>query len=156
MANPHEVMKPLTAVIVVSLVMGLTACQRASKEDAASSTRPERNEPLATPTGTQPSGKWPVPETMMVHMRNLEQDVKALETSPEKDHADLATKIDGHTRQVIATCSMEGDSHDALHEWLMPFLRLNKEYAAATDGADKAAKFREIQDSLAAFHERFE
>jgi hypothetical protein len=57
---------------------------------------------------------------------------------------------------VIATCTMEGKAHDALHEWLMPFLQLNKEYAAATDEADKAAKFKAIQESLAVFHERFE
>lgn len=93
---------------------------------------------------------------MMVHMRGLEQDVKAFEASVEKDHAALAAKIDGHTKQVIASCTMEGKAHDALHEWLMPFLQLNKEYAAAPDDATKDAKFKAIQDSLALFHERFE
>ena len=92
----------------------------------------------------------------MVHMRNLEQDVKAFEASDEKDHAALAAKIDGHTQQVIASCTMEGKAHDALHEWLMPFLQLNKEYAAATDDDAKSAKFKANQDSLAAFHERFD
>ena len=92
----------------------------------------------------------------MVHMRNLEQDVKMLDASEEKDHAALAAKIDGHAKQVIAACTMEGKAHDALHEWLMPFLQLNKEYAEATDDAAKSAKFKAIQDSLAAFHERFD
>jgi hypothetical protein len=151
-------MKPPTqsAAIIVSVVMSLTACQRASQEDAANSSTADRNEPHATPMETKPSGKWTMPETMMVHMRNLEQDVKAFETSPEKDHAVLSAKIDGHTRQLIANCTMEGNAHDALHEWLMPLLQINKEYAAASDEAGKAAKFTAIQDSLAVFHERFE
>ena len=142
-----------SAAIVVSLAMSLAACQRASKDDA---TAPAVNEPPAAPAETKPSAKWPMPEAMMVHMRSLEQDVKAFETSAEKDHAALASKIDGHTKQVIATCTMDGKAHDALHDWLMPFLQLNKDYAAAPDVAAKSAKFKEIQDSLAAFHERFE
>lgn len=150
-------MKPLlkSAAIIVSLAMGLIACQRASKGDA-NSAAPAGTESNAAAAETKPSGKWSMPEAMMVHMRNLEQDVKAFEASDAKDHAALAAKIDGHTKQVIATCTMEGKAHDVLHEWLMPFLQLNQEYAAATDAAAKAAMFKAIQDSLAVFHERFE
>jgi len=38
----------------------------------------------------------------------------------------------------------------------MPFLQLNKDYAAAPDAAAQSARFEEIQKSLATFHERFE
>lgn len=92
----------------------------------------------------------------MKHIRNLEQDVRTLEASAEKDHAALASKIDGHTEQLISSCTMDGKAHDALHDWLMPFLQLNKEYAAAPDAGSKSVKFKAIQESLAAFHERFE
>lgn len=97
-----------------------------------------------------------MPEPMMKHVRNLEQDVRTLESSSEKDHAALAKKIDEHTKQLISNCTMNGEGHDALHHWLMPFLQLNKDYAAAPDAAARSAKYKEIQDSLAAFHERFE
>lgn len=92
----------------------------------------------------------------MQHIRKLEQDVRTLETSAEKDHAALAKKIDGHTSQLISSCTMDGKAHDVLHDWLMPFLRLNKEYAAAPDAATQSVKFKEIKKSLAAFHEHFE
>lgn len=92
----------------------------------------------------------------MKHVRNLEQDVRTLEVSAEKNHAALAKKIDEHTSQLISSCTMDGKAHDALHDWLMPLLQLNKDYAAAPDGAAKSAKFKEIQDSLATFHEHFE
>jgi flavorubredoxin len=97
-----------------------------------------------------------MPEAMMKHIRNLEQDVRTLEASDGKDHAALASKIEGHTKLLISSCTMDGKAHDALHDWLMPFLRLNKEYAAAPDADTKLTKFQEIQDSLATFHEQFE
>jgi hypothetical protein len=97
-----------------------------------------------------------MPEAMMKHMRNLEVDVHAVGSSAEQDHVGLATKIDEHTKQLISSCTMDGKAHEALHAWLMPFLQLNKDYAAAPDVATKAAKFKEIQDSLAAFNERFD
>jgi hypothetical protein len=97
-----------------------------------------------------------MPQLMMQHMRNLEQDVRVLESSAEKDHAALARKLDEHTTQLISSCTMDGKAHDALHDWLMPFLQLNKAYAAAPDADTKSTKFKEIQNSLEAFHERFE
>lgn len=97
-----------------------------------------------------------MPEAMMSHMRLLEQDVSTFASSDQKDHAALAAKIDGHTKQVISNCTMDGKAHDALHDWLMPFLQINKDYAAAADDATRTAKLKEIRQSLAEFHERFE
>jgi hypothetical protein len=57
---------------------------------------------------------------------------------------------------MISSCTMHGKAHDALHDWLMPFLQLNKEYAAAPDDVTQSAKFEKIKDSLSTFHERFE
>ena len=92
----------------------------------------------------------------MKHMRDLDLDVRTVGSSAEKDHTALATKIDEHTKQLISSCTMDGKAHEALHAWLMPFLQLNKDYAAAPDIANKAAKFKEIQEALAAFHKGFE
>ena len=81
----------------------------------------------------------------MTHIHNLEQDVHTLESSAERDHAELATKIDEHSRQLIYRCILDSKAHDALHDWLMPFSQLNKDYAAAPDAATRAVKFKEIR-----------
>jgi len=145
-----------STALIVALAIASSACQRSSTNNNAAS-KPDAAVTSTTAT-TEPGEpiKWPMPEAMMQHMRNLEQDVRALESSSEKDHVALAAKIDGHTKRLISSCTMDGKAHDALHDWLMPFLQLNKEYAAATDSDAKSAKFKEIQESLAAFHERFE
>lgn len=143
-------------LLILALAIGLSACQRPSKQESVKSNNDAAG--ISTPPVTESGNlaKWAMPEPMMQHMRNLEQDVRALESSAEKDHAALAAKIDGHTTQLISSCTMDGKAHDTLHDWLMPFLQLNKDYTAAPDAATKSAKFKEIQDSLATFHKRFE
>jgi hypothetical protein len=143
-------------MLIVALAVGLSACQRASQQEVASSDSNVSGVSTTPATESGKPAKWTMPETMMQHMRNLEQDVSDLNASSEKDHAALAAKIKRHTSQLISSCTMDGKSHDALHDWLMPFLQLNKTYAAAPDAEAQAAKFKEIQDSLAVFHERFE
>jgi hypothetical protein len=144
------------SVWIVLLAIASSACQRSSKNETGKSEHATAVTSSTTATETGRTDKWPMPEAMMQHIRNLEQDVRTLETSAEKDHSALALKIGEHTKQLISSCTMDGKAHDALHDWLMPFLQLNKDYAAAPDAATQSAKFKEIQQSLAAFHERFE
>jgi hypothetical protein len=143
-------------MLIVALAVGLSACQRSSKQEDVKSDSNASGVYTTPATESGKPAKWAMPKPMMQHMRNLEQDVRALESSAEKDHAALAAKIEGHTSQLISSCTMDGKAHDALHDWLMPFLKLNKDYAAAPDAATKTAKFKEIQDSLAVFLDRFE
>jgi transketolase len=142
-------------VLILALAIGLSSCQRSSRREDVKSDLDAAE--ISTTTENEPGkpAQWAMPEAMMKHMRNLEQDVRALESSAEKDHTALAKKIDEHTTQLISTCTMDGKAHDALHDWLMPFLKLNKDYAAAPDAVTRSTKFKEIQDSLAKFHQRF-
>ncbi len=145
-----------STVLVLALAIGISACQRRSQPKPASS-QADAAEVAAAPEPIPANpARFPMPEAMMQHMRNLEQELRRFEASAEKDHAALASAIDLHTTQLISSCTMQGPAHDALHQWLMPFLELNKDYAAASDEAARSLKLREIQDSLAVFHERFE
>ncbi len=146
-----------SVLLLLLLVPAFTACQRASDQEAAkTSVTTTTSDTPTTPAQEQPPGKWPVPEGMMKHFRDLEQDIQTFATATEKDHAALAAKIDQHINNVISSCTMEGKAHDALHEWLMPFRQLAKEYAAATDPTIKSQKFQAMLESFAAFHARFE
>lgn len=142
--------------LIVTLAFALSACQRSSRQEDSKSNNDTTENASTTAAESGKPTKWTMPEAMMLHMRQLEQDVRTLESAAEKDHTALAAKLDEHTTQLISSCTMDGKAHDALHDWLMPFLQLNKDYAAAPDDDTKSAKFKEIQDSLAVFHERFE
>lgn len=144
-------MKLPFAALILILAIASASCERPASNDDETSGMSATN----AKASVKPA-KWVMPDSMMQHIRHLERDVSDLESSPEKDHAALAAKIDGHTKRLISSCTMDGEAHDTLHDWLMPFLQLKKDYAAAPDAAAKSAKFTEIRDSLAVFHERFE
>lgn len=149
-------MKMLSTVVILTLGLSLFACWRLSEQTASERDGDVVRNSTALKSEVESSAKWTMPDAMMQHVRNLEADVRSFESSEKKDHAELSATIDGYTRQLIAGCTMEGEGHDALPDRLMPFLQLNKDYAAAPDAAAQSARFEEIQKALIAFHERFE
>ena len=149
-------MKVQSTVVILTLGLTLFACRRPSEQTTSKRDGDAVQNSTALKSKVESSAKWTMPDAMMQHVRNLETDVRSLASSETKDHAKLSAKIDGHTRQLIADCTMEGEGHDALHDWLMPFLQLNKNYAAASDATARSTRLEEIQKALVAFHERFE
>ena len=136
---------PVKLILVIPvLAFALPACQRENPSSATT----------AKPTAAAPdtARKWAVPPAMMAHLANLEKDLD----SGNADHAALAAKIDGHLRAFISSCTMEGEAHQALHDWLMPFRELAKTHAEATDPNERAENLRRMKQSFVAFHARFE
>ncbi len=149
-------MKMPSTVVILTLGLSLLACRRPSEQATGERDGDVSRSSTALKSKVESSAKWTMPDAMMQHVRILEADVRSFESSENKDHAELSAKIEKHTQQLIADCTMEGEGHAALHDWLMPFLQLNKDYATAPDAATRSARFEEIQDALARFHERFE
>ena len=147
-------MSSKSTVLAVSML--LVACK---PESGGPSSEAGSSVSAAAPAAAKESAvpaKWPIPEAMMKDLANLEQELRAFEQGPDKDPAALAKKIDEHINLLISSCTMQGKGHDALHEWLMPFRQLAKEYAEASDADAKAQKFKAMQDAFVVFHQRFE
>lgn len=100
--------------------------------------------------------KWPIPAEMMTHLQGLDKDIGTFESSVSEDHANLAKRTGKHLTTLISSCTMEGDAHTTLHEWLVPFRELAKQHAEAADPAAQQQKVLEMRRSFTAFHERFE
>ncbi len=149
-------MKNPSTILILTLGMAFSACQRPSEHGAGEPDGDASGSSTALESEVGESAKWTMPDAMMQHVRKLEMDVSTFESSGKDDHAELSARIDGHTRRLIASCTIEGEGHDALHDWLMPFLQLCRDYAAAPDAAARSARFEEIHDALTVFHERFE
>lgn len=142
---------PVKLILVIpALALALPACQR---ENPSSATTANPSAATGTTAAAQDTTrKWAVPPAMMAHLANLEKDLD----SNTADHAALAAKIDGHLRALISSCTMEGEAHQALHDWLMPFRELAKAHAEATDPGARAENIRRMKQSFDAFHARFE
>lgn len=140
----------------LALSLALAACKPDTGGQATEARSSGPEVAPATATESADPAKWPIPEAMMKHLANLEQDLRAFEKSADKDSAALSGKIEEHINLLISSCTMQGKGHDALHEWLMPFRKLAKEYAEASDPGAKSEKFKAMLDSLVVFHQRFE
>lgn len=128
------------------------ACSAGKADAKASAAEPiEKTTPTALP-----SPKSEVPAPMMIHLRNLENEVIAFEARASAEHVDLAKHIDHHLNQVISSCTMEGKDHDALHEWLVPFRELAKQHAESTDTTARTGNVHEMRRAFTTFHEQFE
>lgn len=118
----------------------------------------------ATTTPTEPieksaasvQKKWPIPVAMMAHLQNLEEDIAAFGSIVSADHANFAARNDNHLTELITSCTMEGDGHTALHEWLVPFRELVKQHAQAVEPAVQQDKIAEMRRFFKIFHEQFE
>lgn len=123
------------------------------KEDTTTASAEAPGKPDSETTATK---KWPVPPVMTSHIQKLEKDLAGFENKTPGDHAELAKRIKENLKQLISSCTMEGEAHNALHEWLMPFRELAKQHAESSDPAVQIEKIREMRRAFRAFHEQFE
>lgn len=125
-----------------------------AKAPACENCKPAKGDALAPAGATVP--KWAIPAPMMAHLQSLEKDLTTFKTKASTDHADLARRIDKNLKQLISSCTMTGESHDNLHEWLMPFLQLAKQHAES-DVPKKQTKYvRKMRRAFTTFHEQFQ
>ena len=72
---------------------------------------------------------------------------------PAADATKLATRIDGHVRDIIANCKLPADADAALHRIIVPLLQQAR--ALAADPADPSA-VTSMQATLADYERLFE
>lgn len=127
------------------LTLGLVGCHTASGP-----------EPSSNPLQLNHGRKWVVDTPILAHIRNLESAVQQLDQSPDHDHARLAAEIQEQLGRLVTNCTMKGPAHDALHQWLMPFLALSTRYSQAEDLPSQQQTLRAIQQALVQFNQYFE
>lgn len=97
--------------------------------------------------------KWKVVESMLIYIRNMEEAVNNFEG---EDYPALAITIDENVRALTENCTMEGQAHDELHKWLVPFIGLSEEFDVATDKAEQERIYNEFKEAFVEFNKYFE
>jgi hypothetical protein len=75
--------------------------------------------------------RWKVNEEMKPH---VEQGMAILNNFLSKEggsHKQLADDLKEQNNNLIRSCTMDGQSHDELHKWLLPHIELVKELSEA-------------------------
>lgn len=99
--------------------------------------------------------KWVVDSNMIIHIRNIENDVNSFSKDDNKDFKTISKKIQSHLDLLTSNCTMTGKAHDELHKWLLPFIDLVKELSDAKDMDVASEKFKDIQTSFLTFNTFF-
>jgi len=100
--------------------------------------------------------KWKVVETMAVYILNMEKAVNEFETLENKDYAVLAKTIDENITELTSKCTMEGQAHDELHKWLVPFIELSEKFDGATELENQENIYQKFKASFETYNTYFE
>lgn len=100
--------------------------------------------------------KWKVIESMLVYIRNMEKAVNNFDGKESKDYVALAKIIDENASELTTKCTMEGQAHDELHKWLVPFLGYSEQFDEATELAEQEQIYNDIKASFVEFNTYFE
>ncbi len=99
--------------------------------------------------------KWIVDEEMMVHVKNMDNDVNAFEAKSLNDFSVLAKKIENNIELLTSNCTMTGQAHDELHKWLLPFIDLSEAFSASKSAQEFTDNFLKIKTSFITFNTYF-
>lgn len=97
--------------------------------------------------------KWKVVDNMLIYIRNMEEAITTFEGS---DYPALAKTIDKNIRALTESCTMEGQAHDELHKWLVPFIGLSEEFDVATEKEEQERIYQSFKDAFVEFNVYFE
>lgn len=100
--------------------------------------------------------KWIVDKNMMVHIRNMENDVLSFSKSESKNYEVLSQKLQSNLDLLTSNCTMQGKAHDELHKWLLPFIDLVEVFKNTDSEAEAINQFEKIQESFKTFNQYFQ
>ena len=96
--------------------------------------------------------KWKVDDNMMEHIRNMEKEVVSLDKEKPENYKVAAGNLKKNLDLLTSNCTMNGQAHDELHIWLLPFIELVEDFSKDKSNENLA----KIQESFTTFNQYFE
>lgn len=143
---------------ILSMLL-MASCNNKSKSKTEATNSPNETEittadleqawSLIALDGTQ---RWLVNKEMKPYVKKGEELVNNFIKSDSKDYKELGIAVTDQNNNLIKSCTMDGKSHDELHNWLHPHLEITK---ALTEEADKIRArelVSQLQESYKQYH----
>lgn len=99
--------------------------------------------------------KWKVDDNMMVHIRNMENDVTNFNSTALTEYKTLSENLKKKIDLLTSNCTMKGKAHDELHKWLLPYIDLVDVLSKAKNKTEASKQFENIQSSFKTFNQYF-
>lgn len=100
--------------------------------------------------------KWQVNEEMKPFIVAAEQLLNDFIESKNSDYSSLAAALQSENEKLMRSCTMDGESHDQLHLWLYPNMKLIKSLGEAQDQSAAEPIVEELRASYELYHQYFE
>jgi len=100
--------------------------------------------------------KWVVNPEMRPHIEGAERWLDEQLKQGMVDPVKLAEGLKSYNTKLVKSCTMEGESHDVLHEWLHPHMALIEDLAKSEDKAETEKHIASIMRSFALYNRYFE
>ncbi len=153
----YRVMKRIYIILLPALF--LASCADNTGEQPAATTAVEEQHQHShegEATELNNGQKWKVDENMMVYIVQIEKDVTGFGGSTMEEYKQLASGLEQNIEQLTSNCTMEGQAHDELHKWLLPFIELSEQFSASATEQEAENNYGQIKLSLEDFHRYFE
>ena len=100
--------------------------------------------------------KWSMNPEMLKIVRSMEKDVNTFSSDKLADMQTLGAKLDGQVNELTSSCTMEGQAHDELHKWLVPFIGDIKQLKESATEAAAKESMDDLKVSMVEFNQYFE
>jgi len=100
--------------------------------------------------------KWMVNAEMKPHIQEGKEILEAYQADGGSDYKALAEQLEAANAELIKSCTMDGESHNQLHNWLLPHKKLISKLKDASneDGAEQVIE--ELEESFKTYEKYFE
>ena len=100
--------------------------------------------------------KWVINEEMKPNVAAQEESIENYKTSKSTDYKALADQLVKQNSSLINSCTMDGESHDELHNWLHPHMELLEELSQAESEEQAEEVIPKLEASFESFHKYFQ
>lgn len=100
--------------------------------------------------------KWLVNDEMKPHVQQGEKALNAYLASASTDYKSLAEELRTSNQNLIASCTMQGQSHDELHKWLHPHLTLVSDLEKSGTDEEASEVIEKLTASYKSYHTYFQ
>lgn len=99
--------------------------------------------------------KWPVDRVMMVQFRQLEKELNTFRESGPQSYQRLGQSLETKLAKLVSSCTMQGQAHDELHKWLVPFMDDVDAFQEESDAAALPKRLLDLRGSFDVFNAHF-
>ncbi len=68
----------------------------------------------------------------------------------------LGTRLSGQVNELTSSCTMDGQAHDELHKWLLPFIHTINHLKDSETDAEANEYLNDLKESFEEFNQYFE